>query len=99
MRKTNNGPHEEIDSNGQPDEGHHKPLRAREDFEKVRSKETSWLWKMTRLMNLLEVVRLAEICVPNLGQQGLAKVQKLILFVVLKGVSILRVKVLLWLPI
>lgn len=99
MRKANNGPHEEIESNGQPDEGHHKPLRAREDFEKVRVKETRRLWQMTRLVNLLEIVGLAEICVPNLGQQGLTEVQELILFVVLKRVGILRVEILLWLPI
>lgn len=99
MSKANNGPHKEIEGNGQPDQRHHKPLRAREDFEEVRAKKTCRLWKMTRLVNLLEVVGLAEIRVPDLGQQGLAKVQKLVLFVVLERVGILRVEVLLWLPI
>lgn len=63
------------------------------DLQIYRTEQRRRLAKMTRLVNLLQIVRLAKVCLQQLQQHGLAKVKELILFVVFDGICLLRMEV------
>lgn len=69
------------------------------NLEVCGTKHTSRFMQVTGLVNLLQIIRLAEVCFPNLSQHRFAQVQELILLKVFGGISLVGMKVLIGFPV
>jgi hypothetical protein len=69
------------------------PATEQADLEEIPEQASGLLSGVPGLMNLLQVVRLCEVALPNLPEEWLAEVEKLVLLEVTREVGVLRVKV------